>query len=243
MALKLREPPTQTYPNVLLFGAPKTGKTAGACSAPGGVLLLNADLPNAPHYARSRDPDGRIMEVEFEGMSTLADVVIGIEQEANGSARMVDTVVVDPIGELHRRLLEDASKRAIRPTLPMYGDVSVHLERFCRKLCELPVNTVFVCHEFPVKDEASGQFERLPYTGTTNPALGQKLMGMVDIVGYTGVIERDDGTRTYAAQLFTAAGRRGGDRYDVLGDFRALDLAEWFSRINPTPASVEEQAA
>jgi hypothetical protein len=193
MALKLREPPTQTYPNVLLFGAPKTGKTAGACSAPGGVLLLNADLPNAPHYARSRDPDGRIMEVEFEGLSTLADVVIGIEQEANGSARMVDTV--------------------------------------------------FVCHEFPVKDEASGQFERLPYTGTTNPALGQKLMGMVDIVGYTGVIERDDGTRTYAAQLFTAAGRRGGDRYDVLGDFRALDLAEWFSRINPTPASVEEQAA
>lgn len=205
-------------------------------------MLLNADLPNAPHYARERDVEGRILEVAFEGLSTLADVIIGVEQERNGAAKLVDTIVVDPIGELHRRLLEEQSNRAIRPTLQAYGDVSVHLERFCRRLCELPVNVVFVCHEFPVKDEATGTIERLPYTGTTNPALGQKLLGMVDIVGYTGVIEREDGSKLYAAQLIQAGGRRGGDRYAVLGDLQPLDLSAWLALINPTTAE-ESKAA
>lgn len=232
MTLKFVPKPDQPYRNILLYGPPKSGKSAGACSVAGGVLLLNVDLPNASHYARSKDAEGRISEVFFEGLETLTDIYAALAQEQN----LIETVVVDPVGELHRRLLEEQSKRAIRPTLPQYGDVSVYVERFCRYLCEAPVNAVIVCHEHPVKDESSGQVERLPYTGTTNPALGQKLLGMVDIVGYTGVIEAEDGSRTYAAQLFSQNGRRGGDRFDRLGDYRTLDLEEWFEVLNAEEA-------
>jgi hypothetical protein len=232
MTLEFIKPKDEViHPNVLLYGPPKSGKTTGACTAPGGVMLVNADLPNATRHAHRLDTEGRIMEVALKGMGTLLDVHQALASQGQGDARMIDAVVIDPIGELHRRLLEEESKRAIRPTLNQYGDVSVHLERFCRALCELPVAVVFVCHEHPVKDEATGTIDRLPYTGTTNPALGQKLMGMVDIVGYCGVAEADDGTRTYLAQTVNTEGRRGGDRFAVLGDFAPLDLTAWFELI------------
>jgi hypothetical protein len=202
-------------------------------------LLLNLDLPNAAHYAKSLDTEGRIMEVDFQGLDTLIDV-----HEALRKDDTAECVVVDPVGELHRRLLEERSKRAIRPSIDAYGDVSVHVERFCRSLCEMPITTVFVCHEHPVKDESTGTMERLPYTGTSNPALGQKLLGMVDIVGFTGVVHQPDGTKAYLAQLVHDRGRRGGDRYDVLGDYRPLDLAEWLEVINsPTQTTQTTQEA
>jgi hypothetical protein len=160
-------------------------------------------------------------------MQTMIDTVLAL----NADEGMVDVVVVDTVGECHRRLLEEASDRAIRPAINHYGDVSVHLERFCRALCEKPVSTVFICHDHPVKDESAGQMVRLPWTGTTNPALGQKLMAMVDIVGYSGVVASEDG-KVFAAQLVSQQGRSGGDRYDVLGDWVEMDLGDWMDRIN-----------
>jgi hypothetical protein len=241
--LEFIKPEQATHPNVLIYGAPKTGKTTGACSAAGGVLLLNLDLPNASKFAHDRDPEGRIMEVRWQGMKTLIAVSNAIAQQTD-QGQVVETVVIDTIGELHRRLIEEASDRAIRPTLNQYGDTSVHIERFCRYLCEQPVNVVIVCHEIPTKDEATGTIERLPFTGTSNPTLGQKLMAMVDVVGYTGVIEREDGSHDYVAQLINDRGRRGGDRFDVLGDWRTLNLAEWFALIHdPTPPAQQEAVA
>lgn len=110
------------------------------------------------------------------------------------------------------------------------------------------VNVVLVAHDLPIKDEANGEVERLPATGTNNPALGRKLMGMVDIVGFTAVVEQSDGTYDYVAQLVNAKGRRGGDRFDVLGPFRKTDLAEWFALVTqseakaPTPTTKETTA-
>jgi len=228
MALTFVPRPTWRAPNILIYGPPKSGKTAFGCSGPDGTLLLNADLPNASQYAREQDTEGRIMEVAFEGMATMIDTVLALRSDEQ---RIAEIVTVDTIGECYRRLLEESSDRAIRPAINTYGDVSVHLERFCRALCELPIVTVFICHDHPVKDEASGQMVRLPWTGTTNPALGQKLMAMVDIVGYSGVVPTEDG-KVYAAQLVSQQGRSGGDRYDALGDWQEMNLALWLDRIN-----------
>lgn len=230
MPLQFRKRPTEPpTANVLAYGAPKCGKTTFAASGPGGTLLINADQPNATLYAHGRHRDGSLMEVGVGGLSTLIDVVNAIES----GQTVVNTVAIDPIGELHRQLLEEASDRMIRPHLDHYGDTTVHIERFCRKMCELPVNFVIVCHETPVRDETSGVIEKLPYTGTTNPALGQKLMGMVDIVAYLGVT--DDGD--YMAQLINGRGRRGGDRFDVLGAARKPDLSEWLKVIHQAHSS------
>jgi hypothetical protein len=233
----------EPHVNVLLYGPPKSGKTAGACSMPGGVLLLNADLPNAAWYAHSQDPEGRIGELQYGGLAMLAEIVTMVQQPvASGAERVWDTVVVDTVGELYRRLLDEVSDDALRKTLPQYGDAGTYVERFCRALCEAAINAVFVCHEAPIKNEATGEFESLPLTGTSNPALGQKLMGMVDVIGWTHRFEQEDGTVEYVAQLVTEQGRRGGDRFDVLNEgpgYRRLNLAEWMEAIRKKTAPQE----
>jgi hypothetical protein len=209
--------------NVLLYGPPKTKKTTAACSAPKEVLLINADLPNAPWYARSRY---EVKELDYKGFAQLME----IQALAQTPKCPFETIVVDPVGELYRLLLEEFSNMAISPSLPTYQAVGTHIERFCRALCKSPyVNTVLVCHEHPVKNEVLGGVENLPWTGTQNPALGMKLMSMVDVIGFTGVIEREDGELEYVAQLVSGKGRRGGDRSHSLGSYRALDLGEWFT--------------
>ena len=227
--MKLTQPPTGVAPNILLYGPPKTGKTTGACSVSERTGLLNLDLPNASLAAHRRNPN--LVEIEFTGFDTLVEVI----NELKSPQPSIDAIVVDPVGELHRRLLEELSNRAIRPSRDHYGDVSTHVERFCRALCQLPQTTVLVCHDWSLKDEATGVLERLPWTGTTNPSLGSKLMGMVDIVGYTGVVEQKDGGKEYVAQLVSQQGRRGGDRFGALGDWHSLELGEWMTLINPQP--------
>lgn len=226
--------------NVLLYGPPKTGKTIAAmATAPGPVLAVNADLPNATWLAHQMVPEGHLMEVEFDTSVThpVYTLVKEIEGAANsGKTGDVKTVVVDPISELYLRLLRELSNDAISPTLPTYQAVQTHVERMCRALCEnQELNVVFVAHVLPVKDEGTGEVERLPATGTTNPALGQKLMGMVDIVGFTGVLHAEGAPPQYVAQLINHKGRRGGDRFNSLGEMRQLDLTEWFSVMANVP--------
>lgn len=209
--------------NILLYGAPKTGKTVGASSVPGPVLYLNGDRPNATRFAHGLRGDD-LREVRVEGLQTIIDATHELE---SGDYR---SVVVDPVSDVYRLILEDLSGRALSPQIQQYGDTGTYLERFCRELCEKPVNTVFVCHETAVKDEDSGGFERLPFTGTSNPALGAKLMAMVDVIGYTGVVAGEGDTPPqYVAQLINGKGRRGGDRFGVLGPMRDLNLGEWVS--------------
>jgi hypothetical protein len=227
--------------NVVLIGSPKSGKSTGAASAPGKVLYLNADLPTATRFARLRYGD-KVQEIEYEGVKTLTDVA----HEVYDPKTQFKTVVVDPVGELFRLLLEEEAKGAVRPTLNQYGDVGANLERFCRALCKAPINAVFITHDHPVKDEASGEIVQLPWTGTTNPKLGRQLLGMVDVVGFTGVVQKQDGERLYVASLVQAKGRAGGDRFNVLAGpdgWRPLDLSEWLATVQESEQPIEEKEA
>jgi hypothetical protein len=224
LKFKTESPNEQTYMNVLLYGPPKTGKTIGAASAPPPILYLNADMPNATRLARQLHP-GALLEPEIGEGEWLASMIEIQQQVANGP-RTVETVVVDPLGELYTRLLLDVSKKALRPTLPNRGDVTTYIERFCRALCELPVNVVFVAHENNVVGD-EGATDYVPFTGTSNTKLANKIGGMVDVIGYTAVIEQEGGGKQYVASLIPNKGRRGGDRFDVLGDYRTVNIAEW----------------
>jgi phage nucleotide-binding protein len=221
--LEFVEPSKDLNVNVLLYGGPKTGKTVGACTAPGPILLVNADRPNASRYAHAH-AEAEIKEVKIHGLQTLIDVV----NEVNENPGKYKSVVVDPVGELHRQVLEGMSGRAIRPKLNDYGDVSVHIERFCRALCDQPLTAVFTAIETKQKDEDSGGFEKLPWTGTSNPALGSKISAMVDIIGYTGVIQNAEGAEvSYVAQLQPGGGRNAGARFGDLGAVRDVNINEW----------------
>lgn len=220
----------QLWLNVLLYGPPKSGKTVGAATAPGAVLMLNVNTPNATRFARIKNPN--LIEVRWESRAQTMDEIAREAQKPAGN-RIMDTVVVDEVGELYRQLLEEESNRAISPALPTYQRVGVLVERFCRALVEADVNAVFVCHEMDMKDEGTGEVERLPFTGSnSNTNLGRKLLGIVDVAAYCGRTEDEQGNEHFMGQLANAKGRRGGDRYDVLGRSRELDLSEWHRTIS-----------
>ena len=227
MALEFQDPPSGVKPNVLLYGSTKVGKSWGAASAPGPILYINTDRPNA--VAKVWDLNHEKMLVpRWQGLSTLIDSVHLVQGKHD-----YETVVLDTVGDTYRSLVEEFSGRALRPQIGYYGDAGIHIERFCRAMCENPsVHFVCVCHELPVKDEESGGMERLPFTGSTsNPTLGQKLSAMVDVVGYCGTSTDEEGETKYMAQLVNSKGRRGGDRFDLLGAARTIDLTEWFDLI------------
>lgn len=248
--MKFVKPTVQPTMNVLLYGQEKTGKTIGACTAPKGVMLLNCDVGNASRQAHLRNPDGSVMEPEVapykRGTQPVMDLMIEITHVAyQDNQDFIKTVVVDPVGELYRRLLEEVADRAIRPTLNQYGDVATHVERFCRALCMAPnVNAVFVCHELSQKDEESGGFERIAFTGTKagSEVLSGKLMSMVDIIGYTGLVQHEDGSKEWMAQLVQGKGRRGGDRFACLGEYQPLDLTNWLEIVREHESTIRPKA-
>jgi hypothetical protein len=234
--MKFVTPAEQATMNVLLYAGPKAGKTMAAASAPGPILYLNADMPNATRMAHTRRP-GQLREAQFEGLVTLEE-----SRQLIGGHNTYKTVVLDTAGEAYRIMLEGFSHKAIRPSLPLYGDASVHLERWCRDMCAAPVNFVVVCHEIEERDEATGEITRMPFTGTSNTKLGSRLMSIVDVIGYCGVVETTEGLQ-WQAQLTYGKGRKGGDRFGVLGTHRDTNLTEWLELINQSNVSLKEAAA
>src|SRR5215471_3945530 len=100
MPLQFVKPGAEPHLNVCLFGPPKSGKTVGAASAPKPLLLLNADRPNATRYVHAKYGD-QVKEARIEGLDTLVQATHEI---ANGEYA---SVVLDPIADVHRILLEE----------------------------------------------------------------------------------------------------------------------------------------
>lgn len=200
------------------------------------MLYLNFDLPTATRFAHRKYP-GQLLEPEMppyeKGVQFIQPLIVEICNDVLKPAekRGFDTIVVDTVGELYRRWLEEVSNRVVRPTLSAYGDVSKQVERFCRFLCEAPINVVLVCHEMGAGD--GEEREKIAFTGTKagSETLSNILMSMVDIIAYTGVKVNDDGSKEFLAQLVNAKGRQGGDRFDCLGNSAPLDLSAWIDRI------------
>jgi hypothetical protein len=218
---------------ILLYGPPKVGKTTGAASGPGRTLYANCELPAAMLNARKLHGE-KIDELRVSGLQTLVDVTNHLRQALEANDCPWSTLAFDPMSDLYRILIEDLSNGSTKVSLPTHLDAQTHIERFCRAMCELPINTVWVAHETTQKDEVQGHFEAIPAMGTTNPNPAGKLMAMVDVIGYCGVVDREGQPPEYQAQLINANGRRGGDRFNALGKARTLNLAEWLDLIRAT---------
>lgn len=216
--LRFVEPRPDPFVNFVLYGPPGSGKTVAACGVPGPVLVLNAERPNATRYAHQLYGD-QLREARVEGIRTLVAATDAIK---TGDFQ---SVVLDPVGAVHRTLLMEVSGGAFSPTLPQYGDASTHLERFCLWLFEAPVHVVLVAHEHAFKTKEGN--EKMPWTGTTNPAIAENLMAEADVVGYTGVAESETGEPSYMATLVNTEDRRGKDRFGAIGPARELNLGEW----------------
>lgn len=222
--------------NILLYGPPGTGKTVGAVSAPGPVLVLNAEGENALKKAREIHGDQKIREVTVTGKAKLDEAYLHLRDGKGGEK----TVVLDTVGETYRILLEEVGGE--RPTLQNYGDVNTMIERFVRALRDLSVNVVLVCHEELVADGTTGETMRQPVTG--GKKLPAQLMAQVDVVAYAGVVSHEDGSVEYQAQLVPANGRHAKDRSGRLGTVRKVDVTEWIATaVKPVAVAADRKAA
>lgn len=236
MPLKEQKVPDVATVNILLYGAEKMRKTSAAFTLPGKTWYLNADLPNAMRPAHRRhNQDGHVTIFELEGLSTLIEVGHVVQQ---GGPECPVNLVIDPVGEAYRVILEDLGKRALRPTLPTYGDVGTHLERFIRAMCKAPINFVIVGHDYAIQDEGTGEFQRTVWTGTKNPKLGDTIGQMVDVIGYCGVRHEEGKEPEYLAQLAPGGGRKAGHRFDALGASQPTDLSLWLKIIHESEGTL-----
>src|SRR4051812_35501251 len=81
---------------VLLYGPSGSGKTTGALSAPGPILLLNAEGPDGPNYAR-QEQGRELHELEVTGYGDLEAAYFHLRDRLGDEP----TVVVDSLGELY----------------------------------------------------------------------------------------------------------------------------------------------
>ena len=233
---------TQRFWNVVAYGPEKVGKTTGALSAPGPLLLLNAEGVNASHFGRSRNPDVHEVIVPVDGgaIALLEEAYLWLRDTQGGA--LTQTVALDSLSEIHGAVLRDMAKDPNHPTLPERGDTNTWLERYAMSLRDLPLNVVIVAHETWTKDDVTGVIERSPYTGTSNVAYGKKFTGpFADIVAYLGRSVDEAGAEHYSAQLVDGNGRRAGHRGGALGTFREVNLTEWFAVMNAAPQTEEKK--
>lgn len=220
--------------NIVLYGPTGNGKTVGACSAPGPLLLVNAEGPDRSRKAHGLYGD-KIKEIKFD-KTNAAQVLEQVYFSAK--AGEFKTYVFDTAGEIYQAELDQRSASG-KISLPMRGDAVEKLERYYRSLRDLPVNVVIVAQE--QIDDQEDEAVRIPQVGPQKARLSGKVQEFASILSYIGVVpEEGDNPRRYVGQLVETAGRRAKDSSGSLGDFRDLDLTEW---IEMASAAMSEKSS
>ena len=205
--------------NVLLYGPAGAGKSTAAASAPGPVMFIILEGPNALHFARktARAADTEILEVRVDwGEDPRAYFR---EAFAAAKERGVNTIVIDTLGKLRDGIAFSIGGES--PSLPQWGQVGKAMTTILRELRDSDMNTILICHE-RVLDSDTGDRIVEPLVGgkTTTEAMAE-----VDVIAYCGAVRDENGTR-YLAQLVESKGRRAKDRSGALGDVVELDLTD-----------------
>jgi hypothetical protein len=210
--------------NVLIYGAPKTGKSTAAATAPGPILWVNAEGPGALGYARkiAAERKTQILEVRVErdidARQLLRDVIVFVRKRDD-----IQSVVVDTLAKLRDALIRQIVVPGAKNSIQQFGEVAKILEEFVQVMRDLPVNLVLVAHQ-EIAD-ADGDRIVQPLIGG---ALTAKIPGEVDVIAYAGsFVDEESGERRYVGQLVERNGRVAGDRSGALGPVRDLDLSEW----------------
>ena len=232
-------PPTPDTFNVLLYGPPKTGKTRAAGTAPGPILYINCEGPDAiwPARVAAGERGTRIEETRIGTGADGEDVtgkLAALRALITERHDKIGTVVVDTLGKLRDALIRQLVVKNAKDSLKQYGMVSDEMKDFVLFLRDAPVNVVLLAHE-EILDEGNGVIPLV------SAKVAQFMAGEVGVIGYTGKVAREDGTVEYLASFSGAGGRYGGDRSSALGQVRTMDLTEWLGlyRAALTPVDVD----
>lgn len=208
---------------VCLWGPSGEGKSVGAASAPGPIVVLSADRPGAYRTPRRLHRGTVLLETPYENAQSFVDLFRFLRDHPTGQA--TKTVVLDPFTGIYDKLVEEVPKKSDGD--PNWQAVNKKVFAFIQALREFPINIVVIAYE-KLNDGKKGDGKLYPALG--GPALINKIMGEMDIVAH---VEREGEGKNakYMARVASGGGIVGKDSTDALGERAELNLSEWFERV------------
>ena len=201
---------------VVLYGRHGTGKTTAAAEASsrGPILIIDAEgglIPQA--LAKHGAVPDNISVWPPRGTRITAELLSDLHRDL--AAALADdpstfhTIVFDSITEIHHLLRENASQERISKSRVVvdpdhvdrddYNKMTTQLRRLIRLYRDLPCNIVFTALE---RVEDSGEIRP-----ALSPALGNDLMGYVDLVGRVAMHQGQSVARFQATKQINAKDR------------------------------------
>jgi len=215
----------QTTYRICLAGEPGDGKTIAAATAPGPLLVLNADRPSAWEVARRRNPGKEIRETRYLDHSSLDEVFRYLNPLGDGGD--IRTLVIDPWSNIYDQLCAAAPKKLDTrdgEMKPDYEMVNAKLLGFLTALRRFDVHLVIVTH---LKENEGKKGDGKTYARFGGMGLIRKAMAEMDVIALVQRTTPEDGEPVWFAQVQPTDVWAGKDGTDALGPRRVADLSRW----------------
>lgn len=192
--IKTAESPIRTHFRLAIHGAPKTGKTRLACTAPS-PLIFDFDDGLEPHqpWIREKALDVQHIPSHAQGWEAFES---NVNYLAVTRAAGFETIVIDTISRAQALLCLEITGRSQSLTMSRanWGEALSRLQRVIEKLVTLPCHLLLLAHTKSVTVED----ERDRWVPAMQGQLGFLLSGLVDTTAFLGMeyerIRQEDGT-------------------------------------------------
>ena len=172
---------------MMLYGEGGVGKTTFGASAPKPII---ADCENGAKYFGMRGISVDVAQIEkWADMREFLDYA---------KSDKVETVVVDPIGELmdklKRHMLAMGDTKLVQkdgsPTMAGWGWLKKTMRDFIKVLRDTGKNVILIAHLEENKDE-----DRIVKRPKIETKISDDIVNMVDVVGYMTVVQEEGETK------------------------------------------------
>lgn len=211
LEIKKSQDSTRKYWHVLLYGAPKSGKSTMAATMPLPLVLSfdEGGMQSLRHKAIDFVEPSSFTEV----LSVLAAVGSTLK---DGTFTFQDTpyrsLVIDPLNRVEELIQQSvmAMGNKTKLSLPDRGLSNDKFVVFMRQVCRLDVHVLMTCLERMEKDEHTG---RVKGGLSLSPALMRNIPAIPDFIWHSVVEAAGGGKVKYTVSTQAESYYEGGGRY------------------------------
>jgi len=217
VSFQVTKPTTKTYLNMLIYGAPGSGKTTLAATAqdvPEMQNVLYIDVESGSLSIAHRSDIDVVRIYNYAQFSKVHEFLrlhcqyrdagddgklAGLAEAVGAEPKPYNTVVIDSLTEIQKQVMYmllgievGHAQLDLIPETPEFrewGQSAEMMRLLVRSFRDLPMNVIFVCAEQEVENERKQLLRRPALPGK----LGTEIMGFLDVVGYLATAHGEDG--------------------------------------------------